>query len=195
VDGGRAAGGGQAADAGKPVDAGQIADGGELTWEACAEAVRLIEAARPLELPGEDVAGATLDLLSRAGLDDRAASLAAYAATDEQVTRAGQDAWREAARQRGIGVPRRVRLSMRGALQDREERRLMRELTRDLTCRCAGSSGWSGPDRQHYVSKHLTEQDPRPVPGLAARLLCCRATGVRFLDLIDQQLTLPVDAG
>jgi hypothetical protein len=173
--------------------AAQIVDGDELTWQQCAEAVRLLEEARAVQLPGEDVVASTLDLLSRAGSDDRAANLAAYAVADEKVPREAQEAWREAAKQRAIVVPRGRWLGLLPDRAAREQRQLMRELRRDLTCRCHGSTGWAGPERLNYVGKHLHEVDAQPVPGLAARLLSCRATGVRFLDLTQEQLTLPVD--
>jgi hypothetical protein len=62
-----------------------------------------------------------------------------------------------------------------------------------MICRCAGSTGWIGPNRIYYVDRHLKLVDPSPIPDLDARLLRCQLTGVRFLDLTDLQLTLPVD--
>jgi hypothetical protein len=43
-----------------------------------------------------------------------------------------------------------------------------------------------------YVSQHLMEVLPAPVAGLPARLICCRATKLTFLDFPERQLTLPV---
>ncbi len=169
--------------------AGVVADGDELTWDQCAEAVDLLEHSRRVQLPGEDSIGGLLDLMRRAGLDDRARSLAAFAATDRQVPRDVQNAWRTAAHDQHMHVPRR-RLSLWNRpmhLPRRSPRH------RDLICRCAGSTGWIGPDRLYYAAHHLKVVDAAPVPDLAAQLLRCPFTGVRFLDLNELELTLPVD--
>lgn len=169
--------------------AGVIADGERLTWEQCAEAVRLLEHSRRVQLPGEDSIGGLLDLLRRAGLVERAQSLAAFAAGDDQVAREVREAWRAAAHAQHIHVPR--RLSVRPGKPHLPHHTPKQ---RDIICRCAGSTGWIGPDRLHYLQHHLKLVDAAPLPDLTARLLRCQLTGVRFLDLIDLQLTLPVDA-
>lgn len=170
--------------------AGVMADGDELTWEQCADAVTLLESSRRIQLPGEDAIGSALDLLRRAGLVGRAQSLAAFAAADAHVARDVQDAWRMTAHAQHIHVPRR-RLSLSGQPHLPHHHRAAKH--HDLICLCAGSRGWIGPDRLSYVESHLSMADAAPLPDLVARLLRCPFTGVRFLDLPDLKLTLPVD--
>jgi len=169
--------------------AGLVADGDELTWEQCAEAVRLLERSRRVALPGEDAIGGALDLLRRAGLAERGRGLAAFAVSDSQIPREAHDAWRAAAKLQHLPVPRRLRIESL-----RPHRRLHSPISDSpMTCRCAGSTGWIGPERLTYVEHHLSLVDAAPVSGLSARLLRCRLTALRFLDLPSQELTLPVD--
>ncbi len=171
--------------------AGVVSDDEELSWEHCAEAIGLLEQSRRVQLPGEDAIGGLLDLLRRAGLGERARSLAAFAVTDRQVSAQARDAWRAAAQRQQIPLPQRRRRAM-----PRFARLPHRAAPhRDLICRCAGSTGWIGPDRLDYVEEHLKLVDDAPIPGFPGRLLQCQLTGLRFLDLAAAQLTLPVDRG
>jgi hypothetical protein len=166
------------------------------------EALDLVHEARRAALPDEHPAVLTTYLLTRAGHPEIAVQLAQAGASDRQLPRADRVAWLACARTAGAGPWLTLRRPLQALLELPEqqrawaERRVRAEVLRDLTCRCWGSTGWIGPDRLHYVRHHLTELSDDPLPGvLPAGLLLCRATGIRFLDLAERQITLPVQAG
>jgi hypothetical protein len=161
-------------------------------------AFALVAEAQLTALPDEDPIGYVVDLLDRAGFRHAAQRLAAVGAGDPSQSVQLRASWKASARKIGAGRKQVLRRSLTtaGSLgerhRERQERRLQGVGLRDLTCRCYGSAGWIGPDRTYYVDHHLSEVLPAPVAGLQARLLCCRATGLTFLDLSERELTLPV---
>jgi hypothetical protein len=161
----------------------------ELSWAVAHAAALTLEPARKAALTGEDPLGATLDLLVRAGRPDRAAALTLQAAEDRELSPVAREAWRRAGTPFGVRSRRRFRRD-----PAKVERRARRQDPRLLTCRCWGSAGWIGAERDDYVHHHLETVDTEPVAGLPARLLTCRLTRLRFLDFPAEGITLPVDA-
>jgi hypothetical protein len=161
-------------------------------------ALDLVGRALRIALPAEDPAGFTIELLDRAGSRAAAQRLSALGAGSSGQSAAARAAWRASARLVGAGHKGALRRSLTAAgslderLRDRLGRRWQAESLRDLTCRCYGSAGWVGQQRLYYVTHHLNEVLPEPVPGLSVRLLRCRATNLSFLDFGERQLTLPV---
>jgi hypothetical protein len=161
-------------------------------------AIELVRGAQRVALPDEDPAELVVEILDRTGHRAPAQRLAARAASDTSLPAPARAAWKAAARSVGAGRKQLLRRSMAAAgsfgTRHREsaDRRAMEQSLAGLVCRCYGSTGWIGPERLPYVSRHLDLVLPAPVAGLDARLLRCRATNLTFLDLGERQLTLPV---